>query len=63
MTFPKPGEQKPAYIERCVSNSEMVGKFPDSAQRFAVCNSYWKEHHAKMETDKEIIHLLAKNKK
>lgn len=43
MPYPKKGESKDDYLERCMSDSEMNKKFSDNKQRYAVCNSYWKE--------------------
>lgn len=37
----KPTETKDEYIQRCMSDSKMNSEFPEEAQRYAVCNSYW----------------------
>lgn len=41
MPLPKKGERKDDYLERCMADPEM-DKY-DREQRYAVCNSYWKE--------------------
>lgn len=41
MPLPKKGERKDEYLERCMADPEM-DKY-DREQRYAVCNSYWKE--------------------
>lgn len=43
MPKPNPNEQKTDYLQRCMSDEEMNNKYPDSSQRYAVCNSYWEE--------------------
>ena len=35
----QPGEERDAFIERCMSDSEARSDFPDNEQRFAVCQS------------------------
>jgi len=44
----KPYERKDAYLARCME--ALVGEFPDSKQRYAVCNSDWESFNA-MELD------------
>ena len=41
MPLPKPrsDENEGEFVDRCMGDSEAVGDFPDSGQRFAVCNS------------------------
>lgn len=43
MPKPNPNEQKTDYLQRCMSDEEMNNKYPDSSQRYAICNSYWEE--------------------
>jgi len=40
---PKQEEKKQDFIARCMSNKTMDDEFPDEEQRFAVCNSLWKQ--------------------
>lgn len=44
MPVPKPrkDEKKDKFIKRCMSDKKMNEEFPDKAQRFAVCNTSWK---------------------
>lgn len=39
MPAPKPDESKKDYLSRCMGDSETVKKYPNPAQRYAVCNS------------------------
>ena len=39
--YPASGEEKEGFIGRCMGSDKMVGEFPDSDQRSAVCYSYW----------------------
>lgn len=41
MPLPKKGERKDDYLQRCMADAEMDKYDPE--QRYAVCNSYWKE--------------------
>lgn len=46
MPAPKPTETKKEYIRRCMMDDKMISQFPDTDQRFAVCNSYWDEKNS-----------------
>ena len=43
--MPKPGESesKKDYIERCMGDAAMNEKYPDSDQRYAVCQGIWEK--------------------
>ena len=41
MPLPNKNETKDDYLQRCMADSEMDKYDPE--QRYAVCNSYWKE--------------------
>lgn len=41
MPTPKPKETKEEFISRCMGDPEPLDKYPDEAQRYAVCNSLW----------------------
>ncbi len=41
---PSKGEDKNAFISRCMSSEVMQKEFPDQKQRSAVCYSKWREH-------------------
>jgi len=43
MPIPKPGEGEEAYIGRCMGHPGMNDKYPDAAQRAAVCHSIYRE--------------------
>jgi hypothetical protein len=44
MPQPIKGEKKDTFIQRCMSDEESVGAFPDESQRYAVCNRVWETH-------------------
>lgn len=35
-----PSESRDAFLQRCMGDQEMLSKYPNSEQRYAVCNSY-----------------------
>ena len=37
----KDTENKKEYLERCMSDDEMIRKHPNEDERFAVCISFW----------------------
>ena len=41
MPTPKPKETKEEFISRCMGDPEPLEKYPDEAQRYAVCNSIY----------------------
>jgi hypothetical protein len=45
MPLPNKNETKDDYLQRCMGDSEMQSYNPE--QRYAVCNSYWKEEKLK----------------
>lgn len=38
---PKGDETRKQYVDRCMGDATMVGEYPDSKQRYAVCNVHW----------------------
>ena len=44
---PKKGEEKNAFINRCVSTLSHIGEFSDNKQRVAVCHSQWRKKMTK----------------
>jgi len=44
MPMPKPhdGESRDKFLARCMGNATMRDEFPDRDQRFAVCNTQWR---------------------
>lgn len=43
MPNPLPNEHKDEYLQRCMSDEEMKSDYPETDQRYAVCQSYWTE--------------------
>ena len=43
MPTPSSNETHEEWIKRCMGDSESVSSYPDEAQRYAVCESKWKE--------------------
>ncbi|MCK5612913.1 hypothetical protein KAR91_64160 [Candidatus Pacearchaeota archaeon] len=43
MPEPRKDETKDEFISRCMDSDESKRSFPDNDQRFAVCNSTWRE--------------------
>lgn len=41
MPLPQPSETRDEFIDRCMADAEAVSDYPDRAQRFAVCQSFW----------------------
>ena len=42
---PRPEEERPEFMDRCMGNDEMVSEYPEPAQRAAVCNSQWERRN------------------
>lgn len=51
MPLPSPvrGQTKDKFIQRCMSDNTMRSEYPDSKQRYAVCNSKWEKKHGRSE--------------
>jgi len=45
MPLPKPRatESKKEFVRRCMMDNTMITEFPETDQRFAVCNTQWEE--------------------
>lgn len=43
MPKPRTGEDRAAWLQRCMSDPESVDTFPDSDQRYAVCIAKWED--------------------
>ena len=43
MPEPRKGETKDTYIDRCMGDAEANRDFPNVDQRFAFCNSMWRQ--------------------
>lgn len=50
MPMPKPraSEARDAFLLRCMGDEAMQSEFPDRDQRYAVCNTQWRERDSKM---------------
>ena len=44
MPLPKPNkdENKSEFIDRCMSDEVMISEYPDNDQRYAICETQWK---------------------
>ena len=40
---PRPAESKKDFIRRCMMDETMIVEFPETDQRFAVCNAQYEE--------------------
>lgn len=43
MPSPRSGESRDEFVNRCMGDAEALADFPDNAQRFAVCNTFYDE--------------------
>jgi len=43
---PESGEGREAFLDRCAGSGVMNEEYPESKQRWAVCNSLWDRHSA-----------------
>jgi len=56
MPLPKPktGESKDDFLDRCMGDDKMNSEYPDSDQRYAVCNSLWDQEDKSMDKHEAI---------
>lgn len=47
MPTPNKNEKRSEFISRCMGDGEMNTKFPNRAQRLAVCAVYWRDRDKK----------------
>ncbi len=60
MPLPKPGDEtRQHFLDRCMGDSVMVAEYPDNGQRYAVCNSLWRDK-AMTDTERKSITLELK---
>lgn len=52
---PRKDEEKKDFIGRCMSDGVMVGEYPDSSQRAAICNASWEKPEMSNEIKAEIF--------
>ena len=45
MPTPNDGEEHDAFMGRCISDDVMTQEYEDTAQRAAVCQTQWEQHH------------------
>lgn len=59
MPIPKPkkNESKDDFMDRCMGNDTMNEEYPDEKQRYAVCNTQWKEKK-QMSGEKEVRSIM-----
>jgi len=57
--MPKPNsdETRSDFLERCMGDDEAVADFPDAEQRYAVCNSIWRERPKVMKHQSVALEL------
>lgn len=59
---PTAGEDKDTFLERCMGDAKMVSEYPDTDQRYAVCNSYFEgEHLFEAEAEDAILEFCTNN--
>lgn len=51
---PKKDESKDDFLDRCMGDDVMVEEYPDNKQRFAICNTLWKDKDSKSNDEIEI---------
>ena len=44
---PEPGEGREKFLDRCAGDGVMNEEYPESKQRWAVCNSLWDRQFSK----------------
>lgn len=62
MPKPKQNESNADYIQRCMSDSDMTDKYPDEAQRYAVCESIYKTEMANVKVSFDYDGVLSTSK-
>jgi HK97 family phage prohead protease len=57
--MPKPhtDEGRDDFLDRCMGDNESVADFPDADQRYAVCNSIWRERSKVMKHQSVALEL------
>ena len=63
MPNPKENESKPDFLRRCMGDSKMVDEFGNPAQRYAVCNRYFKDGAEKADETVEALQYGKPGKK
>lgn len=51
MPNPKKGMNHDEWMSFCMGDSEQNKSFPDKSQRYAVCESKWKQHQKKVTSE------------
>ncbi len=44
---PTPKEAKDKFLDRCMGDKDLVNEYPDTKQRFAICESQWDNRKGK----------------
>ena len=55
MPTPTNGEQRDAFLARCMGDGEAVADFPDVDQRYAFCNVQWEERSVSNDPHKDLL--------
>lgn len=59
MPIPKSGQTEEEFVKKFMSDAEMIDKYPDEKQRYAVCMSEWEKKN-EMSKDDNIEYVLDK---
>ena len=57
MPKPRAEENRTEFLDRCMGDDESVAEFPDADQRYAVCNSIWRERSKAMKHQSVALEL------
>lgn len=52
---PKTGEERDAFINRCMADQTMVDEYDDEGVRFAVCNTKFTKKQLKKKNGRKFI--------
>lgn len=65
MPLPKPkeDESKKDFLKRCMGNNTMNDEYPERDQRFAVCNTQWRNRNKEISMDKITKYFTEKAEK
>ncbi len=55
MPYPREGEGHDKWIERCMGDKEQNKSFPDQKQRYAVCESKWRNKDKKKKGEEDNL--------
>lgn len=60
MPLPKPkeDESKKDFLKRCMGNNTMNDEYPERDQRFAVCNTQWRNRNKEISMESKLYSLI-----